>query len=73
MEYYIKKEREVSMLLFISSFILINFILFLWTLLIATNKLKSEEEKFIEDNLQMQYLREFAQKKNFSLNSNNYR
>ncbi len=61
------------MLLFISSFILINFILFLWTLLIATNKLKSEEEKFIEDNLQMQYLREFAQKKNFSLNSNNYR
>lgn len=61
------------MLLFISSFILINFILFLWTLLFATNKLKSEEEKFIEDNLQMQYLREFAQKKNFSLNSNNYR
>ena len=64
-EYYFFKEREVSMFLFISNFILISFILFLWMLLIASSKFKSDEEKFIEDNLQMQYLREFAMKKNF--------
>ena len=51
------------MFLFISSFILINFILFLWMLLIASSKFKSDEEKFIEDNLQMQYLKEFVIKK----------
>ena len=51
------------MFLFISSFFIIIFILFLWMLLIASNKFKSDEEKFIEDNLQMQYLKEFAMKK----------
>lgn len=51
------------MFLFISSFILINLILFLWMLLIASSKFKSDEEKFIEDNLQMQYLKEFVIKK----------
>lgn len=56
-------EREVSMFLFISSFILVNFVLFLWMLLVASSKFKSNEEKFIEDNLQMQYLKEFALKK----------
>ena len=66
-EYYFFKEREVSMFLFISNFILISFILFLWMLLIASNKFKSDEEKFIEDNLQMQYLKEFAMKKNYRL------
>ena len=64
MEYYILIESEVSMFLFISSFILVGFILFLWMLLIASSKFKSDEEKFIEDNLQMQYLKEFAMKKN---------
>ena len=53
------------MFLFISSFILIIVSLFLWMLLIASSKSKSDEEKFIEDNLQMQYLREFAMKNNF--------
>ena len=38
------------MFLFISSFIFIIFILFLWMLLIASSKFKSDEEKFIEDN-----------------------
>lgn len=56
-------EREVSMFLFISSFILVNFVLFLWMLLVASSKFKSNKEKFIEDNLQMQYLKEFALKK----------
>ena len=51
------------MFLFISSFIFIIFILFLWMLLIASSKFKSDEEKFIEDNLQMQYLKEFVMKK----------
>ena len=51
------------MVLFISSFIFIIFILFLWMLLIASSKFKSDEEKFIEDNLQMQYLKEFVIKK----------
>lgn len=51
------------MLLFISSFIIISFILFLWMLLIASSKSKSSEEKFVEDNLQMQYLKEFEMKK----------
>ena len=51
------------MFLFISSFILITFILFLWMLLIASSKSKSDEEIFIEDNLQMQYLKEFSMKK----------
>ena len=51
------------MFLFISNFILIVFSLFLWMLLIASSRFKSDEEKFIEDNLQMQYLREFTMKK----------
>lgn len=51
------------MFLFTSSFILVSFILFLWMLLIASSKFKSDEEKIIEDNLQMQYLKEFAIKK----------
>ena len=62
-EYYILMEREVSMFLFISSFILIIFILFLWVLVIASSKFKSNEERFIEDSLQMQYLKEYALKK----------
>ena len=51
------------MILFISGFILITFILFLWMLLIASSKSKSNEEKYVEDNLQMQYLKEFAKNK----------
>ena len=51
------------MFLFISSFIFMIFILFLWMLLIVSSKFKSDEEKFIEDILQMQYLKEFAIKK----------
>ena len=63
MKYYILIEREVSMFLFISSFILIIFVLFLWMLMIASSRFKSDDERFIEDNLQMQYLKEFAIKK----------
>lgn len=51
------------MFLFISSLILIIFILFLWMLLKASSKSKSDEEKFMEDNLQMQYLKKFSMKK----------
>ena len=53
------------MLLFSSIFVIFIFILFLWILLISSNKSKSNEEKFIEDNLQMQYLKEFSLKKKF--------
>ena len=53
------------MFLFISSFILISFILSLWMLLISSTKSKSDEEKFIEDNLQMEYLKGFSLKKKF--------
>lgn len=53
------------MFLFISSFILIIFVLFLWMLMIASSRFKSDDERFIEDNLQMQYLKEFAIKKKF--------
>ena len=61
-EYYILIESEVLMFLFISIFFIIILILFLWMLLISSNKFKSDEEKFIEDNLQMQYLKEFSLK-----------
>ncbi len=54
------------MVLFVSSFIIFSFVLFLWMLLIASNKSKSCEEKFIEDNLQMQYLKEFAMRSKIS-------
>ena len=50
------------MFLIISSFITIILILFLWILLISCNKSKTDEEIFIEDNLQMQYLKEFSLK-----------
>ena len=53
------------MFLFISTFILIIFVLFLWMLMIASSRFKSDDERFIEDNLQMQYLKEFAIKKKF--------
>lgn len=37
--------------------------IFLWMLLIATKKMKSKEEILIEDDLQMEYLKEFSLKK----------
>ena len=51
------------MLLFSSFFVIFIFILFLWMLLISSSKSKSAEEKFVEDNLQMQYLKEYSKKK----------
>ena len=53
------------MILFSSIFVIFIFILFLWMVLIASNKSKSDEEKFIEDNLQMKYLKEISLKKKF--------
>ena len=50
-------ESEVLMFLFISTNIFI-FQILLWILLIQSKKSMSDEEKFIEDNLQMQYLKE---------------
>lgn len=43
-------------------FILILFLvdsMFLWLLLIASKMYKTDEEKFIEDNLQMEYLKSY--------------
>ena len=54
------------MTIFISIIFIILIFLFLWMLLIASNKSKSCEEKFIEDNLQMQYLKEFAMRSKIS-------
>ena len=51
------------MFFIISSIFFIQVIL-LWILLIESKKLVSDEERFIEDNLQMQYLKEFSIKKN---------
>ncbi len=48
------------MLLFISILIFFSAILILWMLLIGANKSKTDMEKYIEDNLQMQYLRDFS-------------
>ena len=58
------------MFFIISSIFFIQVIL-LWILLIESKKLVSDEERFIEDNLQMQYLKEFSIKKNnFNKNLN---
>lgn len=51
------------MFFIISSIFFIQVIL-LWILLIESKKLVSDEERFIEDNLQMKYLKEFSIKKN---------
>ncbi len=48
------------MFLFISSFFMFSFVLFLWMLLIASNRFKSDEERFIEDNLQMEFLKNYC-------------
>ena len=55
------------MFLLISIFFTIISFLFLWTLVISNKNSKTIEEQYIEDNLQMQYLKEFAiKKRNFN-------
>lgn len=46
------------MFLFISVILFFQEII-LWILLIQNKKSRTDEEQFIEDNLQMEYLREF--------------
>ena len=46
------------MVLVISSFLFVQEIL-LWILLMQCKKFRTDEEQFIEDNLQMEYLKEF--------------
>ena len=48
--------------IFFSIILSIN-ILFQWLLLISNKKSQTKEEKFVEDNLQMQYLKEYKNKK----------
>lgn len=55
-------EMEVSMF-FLISVILFFQEIFLWVLLIQYKKSTSDEEQFIEDNLQMEYLRNFLIRK----------
>lgn len=50
------------MFLFISCILFFQPVL-LWILLIQYKKSETNEEKFIEDNLQMEYLREFQNRK----------
>ena len=52
------------MFLFISIIFIITFSLFLWMLLISSKKSITNEEQYIEDNLQMEYLRNFLIRKN---------
>lgn len=55
------------MFLLISILFSLNFI-FLWILLIVNKKSQTDKEKFIEDNMQMEYLKRFIlQKKKFLL------
>lgn len=49
-------RKEVLMFLFISGILFFQE-LFLWILLIQSKRCKSDEEQFVEDNLQMQYLK----------------
>ena len=56
---------EVPMFLFISIIFIITFSLFLWMLLISSKKSITNEEQYIEDNLQMQFLNKFATTGNF--------
>ena len=56
---------EVPMFLFISIIFIITFSLFLWMLLISSKKSITNEEQYIEDNLQMQFLNKFATTENF--------
>ncbi len=48
------------MFLVISNCFIIISILFLWMLLISTKNLRTNKEQYIEDNLQMQFLKEFV-------------
>ena len=43
------------MTIFISSIFIILIFLFLWILLISTKNSRTNEEQYIEDNLQMQF------------------
>ena len=47
------------MFLFISINFVITFSLFLWMLLISTKNFKTFEEQYIEDNMQMQFLKKY--------------
>lgn len=46
------------MVLFISGFLFLQWI-FLWVLLFQSKKSVTDEEQFLEDNLQMEYLRRY--------------
>ena len=47
------------MFLFISIFFIIVSFLFLWIILISVKNSKTIDEQFFEDNLQMQFLKEY--------------
>ena len=48
------------MFLFISIIFIFIYSLFLWMLLISNKNSMTNEEQYIEDNLQMQFLKEYA-------------
>ena len=47
------------MFLFISIFFIIVSFLFLWIILISVKNSKTIDEQFVEDNLQMQFLKKY--------------
>ena len=47
------------MFIFISSFISINVTLFMYIILISAQKNKTDEERYLEDIIQMEYLRNY--------------
>ncbi len=50
------------MTIFISSIFIILIFLFLWILLISTKNSRTNEEQYIEDNLQMQFLKSYKKR-----------
>lgn len=50
------------MTIFISSIFIILIFLFLWILLISTKNSRTSEEQYIEDNLQMQFLKNYKKR-----------
>lgn len=57
------------MIKFFSIFLFFQEIL-LWLLLLGSNKSKTNNEKFLEDNLQMEYLKKYQNEKIFQVIKN---
>ena len=57
------------MTIFISSIFIILIFLFLWILLISAKNSRTNEEQYTEDNLQMQFLKNYKKTSSEKLNA----